>query len=124
MSLLKIDPRFKCFDGPVTKKEQGFFTPTTESDALKNSILMCIMTEKGSRPGNRDFGSRISELVFEENDTLLQDLAEEYILEALEFEPRIQVLTISAQKQNELLKISLLVSEIGSNRQHQLEFGF
>jgi phage baseplate assembly protein W len=121
---LQINPRFKCFDGPVVKREQGFFTPDTESTALKNSVLLCIMTERGSRPGNRNFGSRLLELIFEENDFVMQDLAYEYIEEALEFEPRVQIESVTARRDNNLLNISLIISEVGSNKQHQLEFGF
>lgn len=124
MSLLKIPPRFKCFDGPVTKKEQGFFTPSVEAEALKNSVMMCLMTEKGSRPGNRSFGSKLMSLVFEENDVLLQDLAQQYISEALSFEPRVSILKVSALRENNLLKFSLLIAEVGSNKQHKLDFGF
>ncbi len=86
--------------------------------------MMCLMTEKGSRPGNRSFGSKLMSLVFEENDVLLQDLAQQYISEALAFEPRVTILKVFASREDALLRFSLLIAEVGSNKQHKLEFGF
>lgn len=64
-------------------------------DKINDSILLILSTPLGERVMNPEFGSRLNDLVFEPNDTILKDLAELYIAEALaRWEPRIIVESI------------------------------
>lgn len=59
---------------------------------IRQSILICLFTEKGERVFHPEFGSQISRFVFRSADSsLLQNLSRE-VRDCLEkFEPRIQL---------------------------------
>ncbi len=66
-------------------------------DPIKESIMIIIGTAKGERVMRPDFGCGIQELVFGPNNTSTATLISVYIKEALlKWEPRIEVLNVSA----------------------------
>lgn len=65
-------------------------------ERINDSIHIILSTRIGERPFNPEFGSRLPELVFEQNDAILQRLLMFYTGEALRrWEPRIEVMSVT-----------------------------
>ena len=63
-----------------------------EKDLIRDSVITILLTKIGQRLFVPDFGSNLWSLVFEQNDSVTQQLADKYIREALRtWEPRINV---------------------------------
>ena len=70
-----------------------------EVEAIKNSIKNILSTRVGSVPGRPIFGSKLYLLVFEQLDSMTEDLAKRYTREALaRFEDRINVIDVKTSK--------------------------
>lgn len=70
-----------------------------EVEAIKNSIKNILSTKIGSIPGRPNFGSNLYLLVFEQLDSMTEDLAKRYTREALaRFEDRINVIDVKTSK--------------------------
>ncbi len=81
---------------PVAIKNEKIASAEGE-DPIKESIMIIIGTAKGERVMRPDFGCGIQELVFGPNNTSTATLISVYIKEALlKWEPRIEVLNVSA----------------------------
>ncbi len=66
-----------------------------EHEHIRESILQILQTSPGERLMNPEFGSRVKDLVFENNTDVLKSLLRYHIGKALErWEPRIQVTSI------------------------------
>jgi phage baseplate assembly protein W len=62
---------------------------------IQESVLQILGTRIGERLMSPDFGSRLHELVFEQNDSVLKALIRHYVIEALEqWEKRITVTAV------------------------------
>jgi len=86
---------------PVSIKNEKIALSEGE-DSIKESILIIIGTAKGERVMRPDFGCGIQELVFAPNNTSTATLISVYIKEALlKWEPRIEVLNVSATPDKE-----------------------
>jgi len=86
---------------PVSIKNEKIALSEGE-DSIKESILIIIGTAKGERVMRPDFGCGIQELVFAPNNTSTATLISVYIKEALlKWEPRIEVLNVSAAPDKE-----------------------
>lgn len=69
---------------PLRRGPRGYFSSTT--DALENEkskFINLILTMKGERVGNPTFGCDIHKLLFEQKTADVQDLAKQYVLEAV-----------------------------------------
>ena len=83
---------------PLQLSVQGGLQFSSEAQKVKESIWIILRTSLGERVYRPDFGSRLSELVFEplNSTTLIQIRL--YVLEALEvWEPRIEIDRIEAE---------------------------
>jgi phage baseplate assembly protein W len=81
---------------PVSIKNEKIALAEGE-DSIKESIMIIIGTAKGERVMRPDFGCGIQELVFAPNNTSTATLISVYIKDALlKWEPRIEVLNVSA----------------------------
>ena len=70
-----------------------------EVEAIKNSIKNILSTKTESVPGRPNFGSKLYLLVFEQLDSMTEDLAKRYTREALaRFEDRINVIDVNTSK--------------------------
>lgn len=68
---------------------------TREEDELEQAIAIILQTAPGERVMRPEFGCRLHELVFAQNDSQTAGLAREYVEAALiRWEPRIRVLDI------------------------------
>lgn len=66
-----------------------------EKELIRDSVITILMTKIGQRLFVPDFGSNLWSLVFEQDDSVTQQLADKYIREALRtWEPRINVLKV------------------------------
>jgi len=81
---------------PVSIKNEKIAASEGEN-SIKESIMIILGTAKGERVMRPDFGCGIQELVFAPNNTSTATLISVYIKDALlKWEPRIEVLNISA----------------------------
>lgn len=79
------------FIHPITKK----VIVSTDLDAIRNSVKNIVLTEKGTRPFNVDFGTRLSALLFEPVDIFTALAIENEITNSLkQWEPRISNLAV------------------------------
>ena len=74
----------------------------TGVDAIEQSIKLILTTPVGSRFMQREFGSRLDEIVGEANDIIFITLCKQFIKEALKkHEPRIEIKDVSVSLENE-----------------------
>ena len=82
---------------PLKRGTRGFFQAT--SDPLENEkskFINLILTKKGERPANPNFGCNLWRLLFEQKDAAIQELAQQYVQEAVdEFMPYLVLQEIS-----------------------------
>ena len=98
---------------------------TEFSAQIESSLLMLIVTEKGSRPMLRDYGLGIRQLVQEPNDEVLQNLFRRLAYEEIiRWEPRIVLNEIDFAVNEEVLHIYLryVLVETGSERVSDFTF--
>lgn len=83
---------WKC---PVSVKN-GRIASSGGEDSIRESIIIILTTAKGERVMRPNFGCKINELVFAQNNTSTATLMQFYIKESLlKWEPRIEVLDIA-----------------------------
>ena len=88
--------------GPITKKNQGYFTTSSGVDLLKSSIRMILGCRKGASPMNVIRGSKLYLIPFEQDDAVAEKLIQVYVVEAIaEQEPRVEILGFDIQRENE-----------------------
>lgn len=87
---------------PLVKGTEGFFSRSDFLDSAKRAIIVILLTRVGERVHNPFFGSRLLELVFEQDDSVLRDLAQEYVKKPIEqFEPDIKILSFDVVSGND-----------------------
>ncbi|MEM6253786.1 MAG: GPW/gp25 family protein [Cyanobacteria bacterium P01_D01_bin.156] len=80
---------------PIHTNAQGSFQLSHGARNLEEAITIILRTRLGERVYRPNFGSRLSELVFEPMNTETLSLIRLYVREALEiWEPRIDLLNI------------------------------
>ncbi|HAW79688.1 MAG TPA: hypothetical protein DCX27_08230 [Balneola sp.] len=71
-------------------------------ESIKRSVKNIISTNKGERPLNPDFGSDVRSLLFEPDSDLVRLAIEEEIeIQLSNFEPRIEVLSVTVSNSSE-----------------------
>ena len=66
-----------------------------EHEHIKESILQILGTRPGERFMNPEFGSRLNDLVFEQNDEILKALIRHYVIDAVKrWEKRIVITNV------------------------------
>ena len=70
---------------PFQDSPQGFFLDlnATSADAIKSDIAHLILTQKGERLYNPDFGTNLLKYVFNQNDTYSESDIKDEITQAL-----------------------------------------
>jgi phage baseplate assembly protein W len=69
---------------------------TQEHEHIRESILQILGTRQGERLMNPEFGSRLNDLVFEQNDEVLKGLIRYYVIDAVrKWEKRVEVQSVS-----------------------------
>jgi phage baseplate assembly protein W len=75
-----------------------------EHEHIRESILQILGTRPGERFMNPEFGSRLNDLVFEQNDEVLKGLIRHYVIEAIDrWEKRVVVISVSFGEPNQTI---------------------
>lgn len=75
---------------PVTKSPQGFFYTQFGVDQIKSDLLVLLLTNPGERVMNPSYGTPLRRLIFEPNDSIVQEAARDMIISSIkQWEPRI-----------------------------------
>lgn len=91
-------------------KPSWYFPISTDAQLVKAEMSAILATRLGERVMLRDFGSRVHELVFEQNDPTLELFVRRYIISALEkWAPRVEILRSDITRKNNDLSITLAV---------------
>lgn len=93
---------------PLEKGDAGYLDHGGGTKLIKASITQILGTKLGERVGRPTFGSRLYELVFEPNDTVLIRLARVYVINAIRmWERRVDILTTDIVINGNILEISI-----------------
>ena len=69
---------------PLQRNNRGYFQSTTDPlENEKSKFINLILTRKGERVSNPAFGCDLWRLLFEQKDGEIQDLARDYVVEAV-----------------------------------------
>lgn len=106
----------------------GKIALTTESQSIRQAILMLLSTRPGERIMRPTYGCAIHQLVFNVNDPTTAGLAIHYIRTAIErWEPRVEIIRLEAEPsslQRELLNIYLQYRILPRQEFDQLSLAF
>ena len=83
---------------PFQDSEVGFFLAlnNTDSDAIKSDLMHLILTRKGQRLYNPDFGTDLLKFIFEpEDSTSLNQIKEDISTVVKKFLPKLNVTQVS-----------------------------
>lgn len=76
---LKYPFRFQSIAGGT----EVSIATSREQEHIRESILQILGTRPGERFMNPEFGSRLNDLVFEQNDEVLKGLIRHYVIDAI-----------------------------------------
>lgn len=69
---------------PLQRGNRGYFQTTTDPlENEKSKFINLILTKKGERVSNPNFGCDLWRLLFEQKDGEIQDLAQQYVQDAV-----------------------------------------
>ena len=93
---------------PYRDTAQGLFTEPEDDVLIESSIRFILATNPGEYICFPEFGCRLQERLFEQNDFVLRSLIENDIREALtRWEPRIELLTVNVRSDDSEVRIFL-----------------
>jgi len=99
------------FAFPLRVNVQGGVQISTAQPNIEESIMIILRTNLGERVYRPNFGSRLSELVFEPLSTPTLLLIRRYVEEALEmWEPRINLQQVSADPDPFKGKVDIIIT--------------
>ncbi|TVQ78285.1 MAG: hypothetical protein EA369_07400 [Bradymonadales bacterium] len=119
---------FNCFSFWAEADSASVIARTSLEEHIRQSILICLFTEKGERPLQPEFGSRLSQFVFRSADaSYLSQLCKEVrtCLEA--FEPRIELRELYCETSEHesaplSIHLSYLIKELGTHQSMKIPF--
>ena len=80
---------------------------------IHESILQILGTRPGERFMNQEFGSRLKDLVFEPNDSVLKGLIRHYVIDAIErWEKRVYVTDVAFDDSPETVDANTILVRI------------
>jgi hypothetical protein len=86
----------------------GDVRPLTDDTAVKRAVLNLINTKKGSVPFKPDYGSSVADYLFKNADVFTQKELEKSLYDTItKYEPRVEVLVIDAQFEDQGVKIKI-----------------
>lgn len=84
-----------------------------EHEHIRESFLQILGTRPGERFMNPEFGSRLHDLVFEQNDEVLKGLIRHYVIEAIKrWEKRVVISDVSYASGSEKIDQNILLIHI------------
>jgi phage baseplate assembly protein W len=85
-------------------------------ESVRQGITALLDTQVGSRFFLRDYGSRLSELIFEPNDVVLEDMLTFFVGESIKkWEKRVRFIGCSFKTTNEIVNIEVRYEILNSN---------
>ena len=101
MAYIDIPDRIKKRDGSLEDNSTYF-------KAVSNSLRNIVMTPIGSVPGNPEFGTNMSTIIFNQLDPLTSAIIEEELLAAIDkWEPRVKVKSVIVEEVPEYSRITV-----------------
>jgi len=101
-----------------------------EHEHIRESILQILGTHPGERFMNPEFGSRLKDLVFEQNDAVLKGLIRHYVIDAIKrWEKRVVITDVAfenttADTDRNLLLVRIAYRVIRSQRDGNIVYPF
>lgn len=90
---------FLGFPYPIEKTHKGYFYSQNGIEQIKADMLILLLTNPGERCMNPEYGTPLKKLMFEPNDSVLQQAAKAVIAKSLaRWEPRVAVSQIDVLK--------------------------
>jgi uncharacterized protein len=84
-----------------------------EHDHIRESILQILGTRPGERLMNPEFGSKLHDLVFEQNDEVLKGLIRHYVIDAIKkWEKRVVITGVTFDDAPKNIDRNLLLVQI------------
>jgi phage baseplate assembly protein W len=96
--------RFININYPFKDSKQGFFIDLTADDnsAIKADLMHLILTIKGQRLYNPDFGTNLLRFIFEPNDGItFEGIKQEIITQVKKYLPNLNITNISVEESSE-----------------------
>jgi len=125
--MAEVDFLGKGWKYPVSIKNKKIQYSSGE-DCIRESIMIILGTAKGERVMRPDFGCGIQELVFAPNRTSTATLISIHVRDALlKWEPRIEVLDVSASPNSEeenVLNVTIEYKVKTTNTRYNLVYPF
>jgi len=91
---------------PIIKGREGYWPRRNSAALRRSSIMMILGTYPGERVGEPEFGSRLPELLFEQNDARAMELARRYTVEAIQrWDPLVGIVGVVAERRDYALRI-------------------
>tara|TARA_B110000503_G_scaffold37162_1_gene60777 strand:- start:3183 stop:3626 length:444 start_codon:yes stop_codon:yes gene_type:complete len=107
-----LDLRFKIHPG------YGDIVPVKDITAIKNSVRTILLTSYGEKPFQPDFGSNITQFLFEPSNPITISLMREEIKRSIkDHEPRVVVRNVSVTDESDSNAISISVTVLVINSQ-------
>ena len=112
MSIIAKDKNEDVYIGiglPLTHNKNGFFYRTkTSLEQAKSNIKNLLLTKKGERLGNPDFGSDLFRVVFEQEGDDIESKVEEAIRSAVDrFLAYINIINVFTTQQDNQVNVSI-----------------
>lgn len=87
----ELRPVYRLTETPRLPRRAWDFVPRDGLENLAQAVLLRLLTPRGELAalGHPEYGSRVHELIGQENNTARRNLLKLFILEALKLEPRI-----------------------------------
>ncbi len=108
---------------PITKNARGLLHTQNGLEQIKSDLLILLLTNPGERVMLPDFGTPLNTLVFEPNDSGINETARNMIINSIAtWEPRIvvQEITVSAPQAGE--RAAVLEQDIGNSLEIRVLF--
>lgn len=109
------------YSGLVYYGKEGIVYSKKESELISENIRRIILTKKGERVGEPNFGSNVKMFLFMPQ-IFIEDVIEEIRTSIEAFEPRVKVLscTLTSAGQDDVVNIDLKVEIISSNTEEDI----
>lgn len=89
---------------PFQDSPNGFFLHLTsvDADAIKSDLMHLLLTKKGQRLYNPDFGTNLIQYIFEPNDSAsFQQIKDEITASVKRYLPKLQINNINVNESDE-----------------------
>ncbi len=89
---LELRPVYRLTESAKLPRRAWDFIPREGLENLAQAVILRLLTPRGELAdlGHPEYGSRVHELIGQENNTTQRNLLKLFILEALKLEPRVE----------------------------------